>query len=223
MFVKICGITSEDDALLAVALGADAVGFMFAPSPRQIAPQVAADIVKRLPPEIVTVGVFRDEAPRRVVEVVQRAGLRAAQLHGHESAEQARWVRQRVGLTIRAFAAGDPAIEHAGEHGADVVLLDGPSPGSGRVFDWALAVLAPPGQRLMIAGGLNPANVASAIAQTRPWGVDVSTGVERSPGRKDPIKLRAFVANARQAATAAGEAGWEARGNGPYDWEEERG
>ena len=86
MFVKICGITNEDDALLAVAMGADAVGFVFAPSPRQIAPQQAYDITRRLPPEILTVGVFRDEHPKRVVELVHRAGVKAAQLHGSEAA-----------------------------------------------------------------------------------------------------------------------------------------
>ena len=89
--MKICGITSEEDALLAVAMGADAVGFIFAPSKRQISPVVARDIAKRLPPEILTVGVFRDEAPKRVVEIINSAGLRAAQLHGHESATTSRW------------------------------------------------------------------------------------------------------------------------------------
>ena len=89
VFVKICGITSEEDALLAVAMGADAVGFIFAPSPRQIAPTQARDIVRRLPPEVLTVGVFRDEAPQRVVEIVNTAGLPAAQLHGHETPAEA--------------------------------------------------------------------------------------------------------------------------------------
>ncbi|MGH9068316.1 MAG: phosphoribosylanthranilate isomerase, partial [Acidimicrobiales bacterium] len=110
MFVKVCGNTCEEDALLAVAMGADAVGFIFAPSPRQVTPTVAGDIARRLPPEILTVGVFRDQAPSRVVEVVNRAGLGAAQLHGHETAEQTRWVRARTALTIKAFVAGDPAI-----------------------------------------------------------------------------------------------------------------
>src|SRR5487761_1531476 len=110
MFIKICGITSEDDALLAVAMGADAVGFIFAPSPRQVAPQLAADIVKRLPPEIVTVGVFRNEAVARVVAVCQGAGLRAAQLHGMETAEQTRAVRQRLGTVFKAFPAGAAAV-----------------------------------------------------------------------------------------------------------------
>ncbi|MDA8062741.1 MAG: phosphoribosylanthranilate isomerase, partial [Actinomycetota bacterium] len=135
MIVKICGTTNEDDALLSVALGADMVGFVFAPSPRQIAPQVAADIVKRLPPEIVAVGVFRDEAPKRVVEIALRSGMRAAQLHGHESAEDTRWVRQRVPMVIKAFTAGDPRLARAVDYGADVVLLDGPRPGSGQTWD----------------------------------------------------------------------------------------
>src|SRR5215213_1442618 len=96
MFVKICGTTSEEDALLAVAMGADAIGFVFAPSPRQVRPNLVADIIKRLPPQVMTVGVFRDEFPERVVEIVNSIGLRAAQLHGHESAEQASWIRERV-------------------------------------------------------------------------------------------------------------------------------
>ena len=139
MFVKICGITNEDDALFAVAMGADAVGFIFAPSPRQIAPQQVYDITRRLPPEILTVGVFRDESPQRVVEIVHTAGLRAAQLHGHETPEQTRWVRERVPVVIQGFSAGDPALDRADEYGADAILVDSEIPGSGQVFDWSLA------------------------------------------------------------------------------------
>src|SRR5437868_11029322 len=115
MFVKVCGTTSEEDALLAVAMGADAVGFIFAPSPRQVAPSLVADVVKRLPPEVVTVGVFRDESPARVVEVVNSTGLKGAQLHGHETPEQAKWVRARVPFVIQAFSAGDRAVRRAKE------------------------------------------------------------------------------------------------------------
>jgi phosphoribosylanthranilate isomerase len=204
MFVKVCGTTSEEDALLAVAMGADAVGFVFAPSPRQIAVGVAGDIVKRLPREVVTVGVFRDEAPQRVVEIVNGIGLRAAQLHGHETREQSQYVRERVPLLIQAFPAGDPAVQRAHEYGADAVLLDAATPGSGRVFDWQLAE-APDGIRLILAGGLTPDNVAAAIAQVHPWGVDVSSGVESSPGRKDPVKVRAFIAAAKAAEPDAEE------------------
>ncbi len=215
MIVKICGTTNEDDALLSVALGADMVGFVFAPSPRQIAPQVAADIVKRLPPEIVAVGVFRDEAPKRVVEIALRSGMRAAQLHGHESAEDTRWVRQRVPMVIKAFTAGDPRLARAVDYGADVVLLDGPRPGSGQTWDRALVDEVPVGLRVMVAGGITPGNVAAVIARTRCWGVDVSSGVERSPGVKDPVKLRELIAAAKAAAPCEGELVDE----GPYDWE----
>jgi phosphoribosylanthranilate isomerase len=221
MFVKVCGTTSEDDALLAVALGADAVGFIFAPSPRQIAPQVAGDIVKRLPPEIVTVGVFQDEPPERVLRIAHRAGLRGVQLHGHEPVATARWLSPRLPLVIQAFPAGDARVRSAPEYSAHVILLDAPNPGSGRVFDWSLASELPAGERLMIAGGLNPSNVAAAVAQARPWGVDVVSGVERAPGRKDPIKMRAFIAAAR-AASAELEGEPVAHSSGHvYDWQDE--
>ena len=215
MFVKICGTTSEDDALLAVAMGADAVGFVFAPSPRQVLPGVAADIVKRLPPEILTVGVFRDEAPERVLAIVNHAGLKAAQLHGHEPPEQARWLRQRLPFVIQAFPAGSPAVAQAEDYGVDAVMVDAPSPGSGQIFDWLLADQVPDGLRLVLAGGLSPDNVADAISQARPWGVDVVSGVERSPGRKDPLKVRAFVAAAKEAAAGV----YQGTGEGPYDWQ----
>jgi len=217
MFVKICGITSEADALLAVAMGADALGFVFAPSPRQVATQVARDIVRRLPPEVLTVGVFRDEASERVVEVVHQARLGAAQLCGREQPAQTQWVKERVRIVLKAFAAGDPSVATAADHGADAILLDGPSSGSGKVFDWRLAEDAPPGLRIVLAGGLTPANVASAIATVRPWGVDVSTGVESIPGHKDPVALHDFVRAAREAAPREHEGDED----GPYDWDVE--
>ena len=220
MFVKICGTTSEEDALLAVAMGADALGFIFAPSPRQIAPSIAADIAKRLPPEVLTVGVFRNESPERVVEIVNRSGLRAAQLHGAETVDQTKWVKERVPFVIRAFAAGSNVVRRADEFGADAVIIDSPSPGSGEVFDWTLAE-APSRTRLILAGGLTADNVAAAIEQVRPWGVDVVTGVEAEPGRKDARKLRAFVAAAKEAGAAVERRRPPADGDGPYDWEEE--
>jgi phosphoribosylanthranilate isomerase len=197
VFVKICGITSEEDALLAVAMGADAVGFVFAPSPRQIQPSVVADIVKRLPPEVLTVGVFRDESPSRVAQVVHRAGLVGAQLHGSEAPAAVKEVASSVRFVIKAFRAGSSAVRDAKSYGADCVLIDADRPGSGELFDWSLAAEVPAGVRLMLAGGLTPENVADAVASIQPWAVDVSSGVEASPGRKDPVKLRAFVANAK--------------------------
>lgn len=230
MFVKVCGTTNESDALLAVALGADAIGFIFAPSPRQIAPVVAADIVRRLPPEVLTVGVFRDESAQRVCEIVHRVGLGAAQLHGHESVADTRQVRERVPVVLKAFSAGDPALARSAGYGADMVILDSPRPGSGEVFDWALVDGVPDGTRLVLAGGLNPENVGRAIETARPFGVDVATGVESSPGEKDATKMRAFI----EAARAAGDefvAPWDggvkrARPDNPdqpYDWADEEG
>lgn len=214
MFVKICGITSEEDALLAVAMDADAVGFVFAPSTRQIAPTVARDIARRLPAEALTVGVFRDEAPERVVSIVNEAGLRGAQLSGHESIEATRHVAQRVPFVIKAFAADDPHLARAAEYGAQVIMVDGARPGRGETWDWTLADAVPEGLRLLVAGGLTPDNVADAVQAIRPWGVDAASGTERSPGRKDPRKVRLFVANARAAAPEPAP-GPDAI---PYDW-----
>ena len=132
MFVKVCGTTCEDDALLAVALGADAVGFVFAPSPRQIAPQIAGDIVKRLPPEIVSIGVFQDEPPERVLRVAHAAGLRGVQLHGREPVETARWLSARLPMVIQAFPAGDARVGRAREYQAHVSCSTPPIRGRGR-------------------------------------------------------------------------------------------
>src|SRR5215210_7817813 len=138
MFVKICGITNEDDALLAVAMGADAVGFVFAPSVRQVPVQQVYDITRRLPPEILTVGVFRDEHPKRVVEIVHRSGVKGAQLHGHESADVVARVVRAVPFVIKAFAAGSPGVAGAASLATNTILLDGSTPGSGHLFDWSL-------------------------------------------------------------------------------------
>ncbi len=200
-FVKICGVTSEADALLAVGMGASAVGFVFAPSPRQMAPGAVADIVKRLPHETVTVGVFRDEAPQRVIEIANQIGLQAVQLHGMESAEDTRWIASRTACTIKAFPAGHRNIERFDAYGAQFLLIDGANPGSGELFDWRLGEgVVDPG-RLIVSGGLRPGNVGAAIVHLRPWGVDVCSGVEASPGVKDPGKLRAFMAAAQAAAS----------------------
>ena len=217
MFVKICGITNEDDALFAVAMGADAVGFVFAPSPRQVAAQHAYDITRRLPPEILTVGVFRDELPGRVIEVAHKAGVKAVQLHGRETPEQTAEVARSIRWVIKAFPATSPNLPNADRYGTDLVLIDAPNPGSGKVFDWGLASEVPDGVRLILAGGLDPDNVADAIAAVEPWGVDVSSGVEAAPGRKDPTKVRRFIANARAAAPTP----YLGPDDIPYDWADE--
>jgi len=224
MFVKICGVTTEEDALLAVGMGADALGFNFVPgSPRQIRTATARDIVRRLPGGILTVGVFRDELKERVVEVTHEAGLQAAQLHGRESANDSSWVAQRVPYLIKAFTAGDTAIDQLDHYAASAVLVDAPEPGSGEVFDWSMLDGRERGRPLILAGGLHPGNVAQAVRTVRPWGVDVASGVESSAGTKDPIKVREFVLNARKAEAAMEPTGKEFDPDAPrpYDWRDE--
>ena len=199
MFVKICGITNEQDALLAVALGADALGFVFAPSPRQISPALAREIVKRLPPETITIGVFRNETPSRIVEIVNEARLLGAQLHGHETAAMTAEVATNVRFVIKAVVAGSQDATNANNYAADAILVDGLHPGSGTAYDWELLQDIPTDIRLMLSGGLTPENVAAGILQVRPWGVDVSSGVEKTPGQKDAVKMRHFITNARDA------------------------
>ena len=217
MFVKICGITNEDDALFAVAMGADAVGFVFAPSTRQVAASQVYDITRRLPPEILTVGIFRDEHPDRVIDTIDRAGLKAAQLHGHETPGMVADVAARVRWVIKAVVPGTPDAARADQFNTDLILVDAPNPGSGKVFDWTLFNDLPEGPRYIVAGGLTPDNVGEAVSRLAPWGVDVSSGVERSPGHKDAMKVKSFVERARAAAPAQHIGPDEL----PYDWADE--
>ena len=217
MFVKICGITTEDDALLAVAMGADAVGFVFAPSPRQVTPVAVYDIIRRLPPEVLTVGVFRNEAPSRVVDIANRAGVKAVQLHGNERPEEAIEIARSIRRVYKAFPAGSPLVQRALEYPSDMVLVDSAQPGSGEVFDWSMVEDVPAGLKVILAGGLTPDNVAHAIEVVNPWGVDVSSGVESSPGRKDPRKVRAFITAAQSAAPEP----YRGPDEMPYDWADE--
>lgn len=216
VWVKVCGITTVEDALMAVAMGADALGFVFAPSPRQVAPGRVREITRQLPPEIVTVGVFRDQLPSQVVDAMLTAGLQVAQLHGHETPADAAEILPRVRGILVAFAAGDPMIERYDEYGADALLLDAARPGSGHVFDWSLAHGVPINRRLILAGGLDPDNVVDAITAVRPWGVDVSSGVESSKGVKDLRKVRDFIRAAH--SVPSGHPG--SRGPGAFDWAE---
>jgi phosphoribosylanthranilate isomerase len=171
---------------------------------------------------VISVGVFRDTAPQRVLDVAHIAGLRGVQLHGHEPPEVSQWLSTRVPMVIQAFAAGDARVRQAAEYGAAAILLDAPNPGSARVFDWELAAEVPAGQRVIIAGGLTPANVAAAIARTHPWGVDVSSGVERQPGQKDAIKLREFMQAVHEAPDGTAGRPEGANDDGAlYDWQEE--
>lgn len=202
---------------MATALGADALGFVFAPSSRQMSAGAAADIIKRLPPDVLPIGVFRDQAPNRVLDVALRAGCRGVQLHGHETPEMADRIRPHVPVLIVAMTAGSSALAHFDRFSADALLLDGHSPGSGEVFDWSLTEGMPSNRRVILAGGLTPDNVADGVSIVRPWGVDVSTGVESRPGVKDPRLVRAFI----HAAREADDPERRAEGPGPFDWNED--
>jgi phosphoribosylanthranilate isomerase len=202
MFVKICGITNEEDALLSVAMGATAIGFVFAPSKRQITPGRAADIVKRLPAGIVTVGVFRNHDAKSVSRIMREVGLRGAQLHGRETVAEVEQITADVGWVMKAVAAGSPEAEVCDRYRTDLILVDSSEPGSGQSYDWSIFATLPKGVRYVVSGGLTPENVETAIMTASPYGVDVSTGVEREPGRKDATKVRRFVQNAQRAFDA---------------------
>lgn len=197
--VKVCGITNLEDALAAVEDGADMLGFNFyARSPRYVSPGEALRIVGHLPDGVSCVGVFVNEpAPAEVERIAREAGLGAVQLHGDETPEYCQSLR---GLTtIKALRVGaDYDAESAAAYGTDAVLLDayvaGARGGTGHTFDWSLAGLTRERvPRLFLAGGLNPDNVAAAVAAVRPYAVDVCSGVETSPGRKSPELIRRFV------------------------------
>ena len=193
--VKICGITNLEDALAAVECGADALGFVFAASPRQVTPEQVTRIVAQLPPFVVKVGVFRDNELEAVRDTVSSCGLDLAQLHGSEPPEYCEALYPRV---IKAFQVRDSSfLAEMSRYRASACLLDGSSPGSGQRFDWELARQAALRRRVILAGGLTPENVGQAVTLVQPYGVDVASGVEASPGRKDHNKLDAFVRAAK--------------------------
>ena len=197
--VKVCGITRLEDATLAADLGASAIGFIFWPgSRRAIAPARAAEIASALPPSIVCVGVFVDQPVEEMQAIATRVPLGAIQLHGSETPEVATALLQPVVKAVAVTEAFDPASLDAWPS-AVTVLLDAHDPlkrgGTGRTIDWSLAARAARRRPVMLSGGLNPANVREAIEIVRPYAVDLSSGVESSPGIKDPAKLRELFAN----------------------------
>jgi len=194
MMVKICGITNRDDALAAIEGGAAALGFNFYPaSPRYISPTDAAQVAGGLPAGIWKVGVFVDESPANLLRIAETVGLDVAQLHGHETAENYPH-GLRVWKAIRMTADAPQPIWPAG---VEAVLIDGPA--SGETFDWARAPHTP--AKLILAGGLDAANVHQAIEQVRPWGVDACSRLEIAPGRKDHVKMAAFLKAALAASS----------------------
>ncbi|KOG30773.1 phosphoribosylanthranilate isomerase [Streptomyces resistomycificus] len=199
LFVKICGLKTERDVDTAVEAGADAIGFVFSHSPRRVDAATAARLCRRVPENVLTVGVFREEPLRDVRAVATEAGIRAVQLHGPEDRGYYADLATGGWTLIRAAAFGDTEPRF-GELGEDMLLLDAPVPGSGVAWDWTRGPLADSGEKWLLAGGLSPDNVRDAVAATRPWGVDVSSGVEQSRGVKDPALITAFVKAARAGA-----------------------
>ena len=198
--VKVCGITNAEDAWAAVEAGADALGFIFHEhSPRYVVPVVASRIIAELPPLIVTVGVFVNEGMATVRSIMDTCGLAMAQLHGDENASYCHELSRPSMKALRLKDRGSllALAEYQGRGGVRGFVLDTFSEltygGTGQVTDWALAADVAKSTRILLAGGLTPDNVTEAIRAVRPYGVDVSSGVEAAPGKKDPAKIRAFL------------------------------
>jgi len=204
MKIKICGITSVEDADVAVKAGADALGFvMYRKSPRFVEPTVARAIVAGLPPFVIPVGVFVNEEAEKVRALMDECGFALAQLHGDESALYCQNLGRPALKALRLKDRGTflALAEFQGRANVRGVLIDAFSDqaygGTGQTVDWPLAQEAARSIPIILAGGLTPTNVAEAIAQVRPYGVDVSSGVEQSPGKKNPDKVKAFIQAAR--------------------------
>jgi phosphoribosylanthranilate isomerase len=202
--VKMCGITNGDDAQMAVAAGADALGFvMYRKSSRWVEPSVARAIIADLPPFVLPVGVFVNEDAAIVRRLMDECGFALAQLHGDESAAYCQQLGRPVLKALRVKDRGSflALAEFQGRAGVRGVLIDafseGAYGGTGHTVDWTLAAEAARSVPILLAGGLTPSNVAEAVRLVRPYGVDVSSGVEKSPGKKDPEKVRAFIKAAR--------------------------
>jgi len=199
--IKICGITNAGDASAAVEYGADALGFVFyQKSPRNVSVETARAIIESLPPFVTTVGVFVNETVETISRIKAEAGLDIVQLHGEEPASFCTaW--PRVIKALRVSELSD--LDALASYDASAYLLDAYSPveygGTGQVFNWDIAIEAKRYGRIILAGGLTPDNVAQAIELVRPYGIDVSSGVEKEKGKKDLNKLRLFIERARAA------------------------
>lgn len=196
MFVKICGLRDPEALAAALEAGADAVGFVVSPgSPRDVAPALAAELVASVAGAAETVLVVSHATPAEAIALVREIGVDILQLHGRYTEAEVAAVRAEGVRVWRAASVADGTPLDVGAWGEEVLLLDSPVAGSGHRWD---ARGVDVGGRWMLAGGLDPDNVAAAIAESRPWGVDVSSGVESSRGVKDPARIRAFVSATRE-------------------------
>lgn len=207
--IKICGITNSEDAMVAVSAGADAVGFVFyRKSPRYIEPTLARQIIMNLPPLVTPVGVFVNEDRQVVRNLMDDCGLAFAQLHGNETATYCQELGRPIlkALRVKDRSAFLALAEYRGRAGVRGFVLDAFSDqaygGTGLVIDWAVAAEAAKAANILLAGGLTPDNVGKAIQAVQPYGVDVSSGVERTPGQKDHEKVRAFIRAAKVVSQA---------------------
>jgi phosphoribosylanthranilate isomerase len=204
-WIKICGITNIEDALNAASLGVDAVGFIFAPSPRRVGPAVAKKIIFPLPKTLLKVGVFVDEDPKEVLRVAEYCGLNTLQFNGEESPEYCQKFFHTVfkAIHIRDFEN----LKDVKRYHDVSILLDSYSPiqagGTGKPFQWEVALEAKEKTNFILSGGLNPLNVREAIMKVRPFGVDVCSGVESAPGKKDLSKMIEFVKEVKEADETA--------------------
>lgn len=200
--VKICGITNLEDALMAAEAGADAIGFVFfSKSPRHIFPEQAASIIKRLPPFVQTVGLFVNEELATVNATADLCGLDLVQLHGEETPKFCQTVNRRV---IKAFRVKNmTSLDEIRNYQVAASLLDAWSPsahgGTGKSFNWEIAATAAISQRIILAGGLTPDNVAGAVQIVKPYAVDVSSGVESAAGKKDAEMVRRFIRRSKES------------------------
>jgi len=200
--IKICGITNESDALHAVACGADALGFVFyADSPRCVSPEQARKIIDKLPAGVTPVGLFVNEALEVVNRVAVTSGIAMVQLHGDEGSDYCQRIEKPILKALRV--RNEESLFGWEDYAAEAILLDAWHPekfgGTGESCDWQLAARMAKESTIILAGGLTPDNVAEAVKIVKPHGVDVSSGVEQSPGRKNPDKVAVFIANARES------------------------
>jgi phosphoribosylanthranilate isomerase len=199
--VKICGITNLEDALSAVASGADALGFVFfQESPRYVPYNDAASIIRKLPPFITTIGVFVNEKPEQIEKITSLTGIDVIQLHGDEPPSQCSLSKRVIkAIRVKSLESLDSVIHYQGKISA--FLLDTYAPtvfgGTGRIFNWDIASYAKQFGRIILAGGLTPDNIAEAMKQVMPYGVDVSSGVEAKKGKKDHAKMKLFIERAK--------------------------
>jgi len=199
VYVKLCGLRTTADVAAAVEAGADAVGFVFSPSARQVDPGTARRLVREVPGHVLSIGVFSGVPAPEVRRLATEAGVAAVQLHGDYPRSAFTQVAASGVTLVRAVPLEPGTDVRVGAHGEAMLLLDSPVAGSGRRWDLAALDGARPEGRWLLAGGLGVADVAEAVTRARPWGVDVSSGIESSRGVKDHGLMREFVAAARNA------------------------